>query len=52
VAVPALGEHDIVAPHALVAGHIIDIAPVQGISDVKVSGGVGGRRVYDVLRLI
>jgi hypothetical protein len=52
VAVPALGEHDIIAPHALVAGHIIYIAPVQGISDVKVPGGIGRWGVYDVLRLI
>jgi hypothetical protein len=47
VAVPPLREHDVVTAHTLVARDEVDVAPVQGVPDMEVAGGVGRRRVDD-----
>ncbi len=47
VAVPPLGEHYVVAAHAFVTRDEVNIAPVQGISDMEVAGGVRRRCVDD-----
>ena len=50
VAVPTLGKVYVEAFHPLVAGYEIDVAPVQGVSDVKVTAGIWWRCV-DTVRL-
>ena len=52
VAVPALWEHDIVALHALVTGHEINVAPVESVPDMEVSRRIRRGSVDDVLRLL
>ena len=48
VAVPSLGEVDVVSLHPLEAGPHVEVGPVEDVPHVKVSAGVGGRRVYAV----
>ncbi len=52
VAVPALGEHNIISAHPFIAGNEIYVAPVQGIADMEIACWVGRRRIYDILGLI
>ncbi|VVB87895.1 Uncharacterised protein [uncultured archaeon] len=46
VAVPAFGEHHIVAAHPLIARHEIDVAPVKRIADMEISCGIRWWRIY------
>ena len=60
MAVPALWEMHIVALHPLVTGHEIDVAPVESVSNMKIStrvgrGGVnavGGFAAVDTVELV
>ncbi|KAF5036946.1 hypothetical protein DSECCO2_569830 [anaerobic digester metagenome] len=47
VAVPSLGEHDVVAAHTLVPRDKVDVAPVQCVADMEVTGGIRRRRIDD-----
>jgi hypothetical protein len=49
MAVPSLGKHDIIAQHPLIAGNKIDIAPIEGISDMEIAGRIRGRGIDDKL---
>jgi hypothetical protein len=48
VAVPSLGKMHIEPLHSFVASYEIDVAPIQRVSNVKVTAGIGGRCIDTV----